>query len=196
MIGSKASLIFDAKNLAFDKPVETSSGDGEEALVNGSIFDSGWLTDAFSSENCNQWVIIDLEKIYAFNRVNIMPRGDGFPKAFTISVSNDGAKWETVVAYTDYDAVSGAVQEFTFDAVNAQYVKLDASALGQLSNGEYGMQLAELEVYNNAPKERLDIDLDGDVDIADAMKLLNYIANNKTDAPLVDVIRILKHIAK
>src|SRR5690606_16949712 len=76
----------------------------------------------------------------------------GFPEDFTISVSNDGNTWQTVVTKTGYPIPSYGPQTFTFTSKTARYVKFEATKLRQkpTDGNTYRVQLAEFELYNTA----------------------------------------------
>ena len=162
----------------------------------------GWTSAQSTSTNHAEWVTVDLGAYYKFDKICIMPSGnntedqlcEGFPKDFTISVSMDGESFTSLVSETNYPAPYAVMQEFEVATSYARYVRLYASSLNPVSNdgNKYRMQLAEIEIY--LEEFNPDIDLDGDVDIVDALKLLNAIINGKTDASLINVIYVLKHI--
>ena len=103
--------------------------------------------------------MIDLLAVSEFNRIELYPRSVTgtvytFPKDFTIEVSSDGENWETVAKETDYPAVTYGNISFTFDAVTARYVRLNAKTLrpNPADTGRYRLQLAEFEIYNDIPQ--------------------------------------------
>lgn len=155
-------------NLALGAAVNASS------VVGLPQFDADKLTDGIlsghpSTSNCwssgnlvgadhAEWAVIDLGVSMDFDQFIIYPRiegeatGYGFPKDFTISVSDDGQTWKTVVKETDYPYVGSDPQTFDIDMVNARYIKLDATSLNVNpgSGNDYRVQLAEFEVYRRA----------------------------------------------
>ena len=203
-------------NIALGKTVSVSSdvakyGWIKDALTDGDMTNIassgqhvGWSSANSVGADHVEWVIIDLESNYDFNRVCIMPSGAksedklsyGFPRSFTISVSDDADKWTTVVTATDCTIPFAILQIFDFDTVNARYVKLEATSLNRLLNdgNYYRMQLSEIEVYLDNSKVTMDVDGNGIISLADALMLLKLIVNGG-DASLLDVLRILKQIA-
>lgn len=202
-------------NLALGKSVAVSSDVGKygwnkDKLTDGDRINKststeqhlGWTSAQSTSTNHAEWVTVDLGAYYKFDKICIMPSGnntedqlcEGFPKDFTISVSMDGESFTSLVSETNYPAPYAVMQEFEVATSYARYVRLYASSLNPVSNdgNKYRMQLAEIEIY--LEEFNPDIDLDGDVDIVDALKLLNAIVNGKTDASLINVIYVLKHI--
>ncbi len=93
---------------------------------------------------------IDLGRVVSLNRIDIYPTGTVyekglyFPKDFTIELSADGENWTTVVTKAGYDA-TGKVPVFTFDTVDAQYVRMNVAESPTVGYFE----IAEIEVYND-----------------------------------------------
>ncbi len=120
--------------------------------VTDGIRDNSNLTaQGFRSAQNQGFVEIDLGCVTAFNRVDIYPtgtnydRGQKFPQSFTIDVSTDGTTWTTVVEKSDYTEASEAIPVFTFDAVEARYVRLQVSKGAQVG----GFEIGEMEIYND-----------------------------------------------
>lgn len=205
-------------NLALGKTVAVSSdvekyGWNKEKLTDGELYhtsssgeNQGWSSTHYVQNDHTEWAMIDLGGLYKFNRADIMPTGcktahplcEGFPKDFEIQVSVDGTNWKTVLSKNDYPIPTAVMQTFDFDVSYARYVRVYATSLNPrtVDNGYYRMQLAEIKIYLDTPEVTMDIDCDGDLDLADAMKLLNDIINDRTDASLLNVIRILKSVVK
>ncbi len=104
-----------------------------------------------------QWVGFNFGAKKTFNTMVVYPVNTyTFPVDFEIQVSNDGEAWTPVLTKTDYsiptystDGAHGYLpQTFTFDAQNAQYVRLYATKLGCDHNNNYAMKLTEIEVFN------------------------------------------------
>ncbi|MDR0671348.1 MAG: family 78 glycoside hydrolase catalytic domain, partial [Oscillospiraceae bacterium] len=152
-------------NLAYQKPVTASS----QVTASGN-FSPGKLTDGarrgggdttWSSNNTlnanhTEWVMIDLGAALTFNRFVIFPRDDdtrpeagghGFPNAFSLEVSQDGAQWVSVGDYTQYPFAGTQAQRFRLPEQTARYVRMTGTGLGQVE-GQYRMQLAEFEIYH------------------------------------------------
>ncbi|MCI8497519.1 MAG: hypothetical protein HFE85_04640, partial [Clostridiales bacterium] len=149
------------KNLAFQKPAQASS-----SLERAPQFSLAGLTDGkyetmYSSTsqdtvNHTEWVMIDLEKSYEIDRINLVPRSDSpyeglfYPVDYTIEVSNDQKNWTAVYTETGVSQpATGAPVEHVFDAVTARYVRVSATNL-RIHPGidnYYRLQLSEVEVY-------------------------------------------------
>ncbi|HVU49735.1 MAG TPA: discoidin domain-containing protein [Polyangia bacterium] len=132
------------KNVAFHKPVTASS------LYNASVTPGG-LTDgviegAFygihTKVGGSQWVQVDLESVYAIDKIDIYNRGDGYfdeGLPFVLQLSEDG------VTFTDIDRRTTTFTQTTPWVVNAggrraRYVRVAGAP------GKY-VSLSELEVY-------------------------------------------------
>ena len=133
----------------------------------------GYRSRANSTENNNEWITIDLGAKRNINKVNLIPvnytaqDGLGFPVDFKLRVSEDNKTWKDVVVKTNYnngEPVLG-VQEFEFDIAYARYVQLNVSKLSKDVNGDYRLQLAEIQVESA---------------IDNAVNNINYI-NDETD---------------
>ncbi len=135
----------------------------EENVIRGWSSTIRYFNPAVARENSTQWFKIDLTDVHTISRVDLVPRsepgeeGKYFPIDFVIQVSTDPSVWDqedesdegwtTVVSEVDYPRPwDGAVQSFTFDPVEAQYVRVKATYLE--SNGDgFVFQLVEIEVY-------------------------------------------------
>ena len=139
-------------NLALDAQItcDSSTGtsdqymdnlnDGErECESNGTL---GWASNGPRESE----IVIDLGYATKINRVDIYPAGTGkqagksFGKTVVISVSEDGKTWKEVTRDESVNARE-AIPSFTFDEVNARYVKLDIADYGKT------LAIAEIEVY-------------------------------------------------
>jgi hypothetical protein len=152
-------------NIALGKPVKVSSsaetpGWMSEYLVDGITHSTdlkrkGW-SSAFGIDanwrGCNEWVEIDLDAIYRINRVAVYTINDSsvdsnFPVDFRIQVSEDEVVWADVVVETDYEKKENSVQNFTFDPINARYVRFVGTKFKAVKKYRL-MQFAEIEVYH------------------------------------------------
>ena len=203
-------------NVALGKKVVASSTHtgaawGIEKLTDGNLLNlsgekvCGWTSHQETSYNHKEFVGVDLGAVYYIDKIRIMPAGAKygeicypFPIDFVISVSKDGETWTAVASEKDYPAPIAQMLTFEFETEAVRYIRFEGFKLRSNPNdgGKHRIQLAELEAYLDVPEKNMDIDLDGDVDLVDAMRLLNYIANDKSDASLLDVIRIMKQITK
>lgn len=121
---------------------------------------NGYCSNRFSSAAPSSPVTLtlDLGSIQSFNQVSLFPRNSYealsggarcFPKDFTVSISEDGEKYYDVVSVTDQTAPSAHQQIFDFDDVQARYVRLTVTRLGEFDFGfptdsSYCVQLSEI----------------------------------------------------
>lgn len=108
-----------------------------------------------------KWVAIDLGSPQTIDRVVLHPArpfdwkadrpGFMFPVRFRVEVSDEakfaGAKVVIDPTADDLPNPGAAPQTYTFPAVKARYVRLVATKLGQRDPGEFGLALAEMEVF-------------------------------------------------
>ena len=119
----------------------------------------GFTTDFKDSLRVDhtEWVRLDLGKKKKIGLIKLYPRSDdfghGFPKSFTIKVSEDTLNWITVVDTTDYPFPDGtkASEDFLFTDQDARYVLLTATSLDPIpeSSPAYRLQFAEIEIFAN-----------------------------------------------
>ena len=106
-----------------------------------------------------EWIYVDLGEEKAVNSAVFYPAsnltggawlGYGFPVDFAIQVSSDGQSWTDVYTAEDYPLPVYGALDFSFDQVEARYVRLYASSLRTKGseNNAYRLQLSEFEVYN------------------------------------------------
>ena len=114
------------------------------------------LKDVPANPEVDEYIQIKLPGTYNISKISlytVLRSTHGFPKAFTLSVSEDGEKW-TEVYKTDkyYTDDFNPEQPFTFDPVKGQYVRLDVSEVWQPLDQslKYSVVLGEIEVYGEA----------------------------------------------
>ncbi len=129
-------------------------------------------------------ITLDLGSVQSFNQISLFPRNSYealsggarcFPKDFTVSISEDGEHYYDVVNVTDYANPNVHQQVFDFDMVEARYVKLTVTKLGEFdfgfpSNASYCVQLTEIEVAQVTHRPSDDIappDTDGETGTPD-----------------------------
>ena len=140
--------------------------EGKAPAVENSVHGGGYyaytLTDGirdnsvptalgYRSNHNTGFAEVDLGRPVTINRVDFYPtgtkftRGQTFPTEFTVEVSVDGETWVKVVEKKDYTDCLTAVPSFTFEAVEARYVRMNVTK--GCATG--GFEIAEIEVYND-----------------------------------------------
>ncbi len=111
---------------------------------------SAWPSDYHANVDEQVWVAVDLGATYAFDQVNLYPRGsDGrfFPEDYDIQVSDDGVLWRTVKAVTGDTSTAIEGRFHTFEETEARFVRvLIKKHFATPSASGYTTQLSELEV--------------------------------------------------
>ncbi|SDS02613.1 Ig-like domain (group 2) [Paenibacillaceae bacterium GAS479] len=153
-------------NLAFGKKAFGSSDTGVEwgwnapfaidGKRNSTPASYGWSNSLDLGVNHTEWITIDLGSTQEVGAVSLFPRADqgsagtGFPVDYNIQVSNDNVNWTTVHSTQDYTEKPATRRNITFPAVNARYVKVEATELGKDNYNYFRIQLAEVEVYKDS----------------------------------------------
>ena len=126
------------------------------AAISGSISninddnDKSWWQAA---GNDNEWVKIDLGKIYSINTVVMTWDMNAAGTDCDLMISEDDVNYTTIYSIKNWDAVSNdGINKVSFDNANARYVKL---ANMKNSATPYNMTLFEVEIYNTPPAENL-----------------------------------------
>ncbi len=143
-----------SQNLAEGKSVSVHAvnpGAGFYAycLTDGIRDNSVTVAQGFRSAESTGFVTVDLNRITPINRVDLYPtgtnydRGQRFPQSFVIEVSEDGKSWTELVKKSDYTDATEAIPVFTFDTVNARYVRMTVTK-GAAAGG---FELGEIEIY-------------------------------------------------
>ena len=148
-------------NLALNKDVTASSSQESSGWFKVKLTDGlrksaadafGWSTDPSLKTNRAEWVKVDLGAACSVSKVDLYPgiEGSGFPVDFTIEISTDNLSWTPVVKKTGYpQPTDGRVRSFSFKAAKARWVRVNAINLRPDAAGNYGMALAEMEVYED-----------------------------------------------
>ncbi|WP_232243316.1 discoidin domain-containing protein [Paenibacillus sp. GSMTC-2017] len=129
-------------NLALNKPATSSSteGTGFEA---SKAFDGSSSTRWASVEGVDpQWIYVNLGSSQSVNKVKLNWEA-AFASGYTVQLSNDSgtpANWTTVFSTT---TGNGAIDEITFPAQNAKYVRVNGTTRGTA----YGYSLWDFEVF-------------------------------------------------
>ena len=144
----------------------TNLAEGKAPAVESSVHGGGYyaytLTDGirdnsvptalgYRSTKNTGFVEVDLGRPITINRVDFYPtgtkftRGQTFPTEFTVEVSTDGETWVKVVEKKNYTDCLTAIPSFTFEAVEARYIRMNVTK--GCATG--GFEIAEIEVYND-----------------------------------------------
>lgn len=137
-------------NLAYRKPSKLLSLDGSHELpVSGMTSFARNGVDGRQetiAQGADEWAWsyhVDLVETVQVRRIKVT-FGDGYPTAFEVRLSADGAAWNTVAAKEAYD---GAPFELGLDPVAARYVRILALKPDGPNQPGGQMAVAELEVY-------------------------------------------------
>ncbi len=154
-------IVEKGENLALDGNVRSDKSVGEEGFYlayanDGERFSSrnfrGWDSTVCADQKA--WVYVDMGGTTQINRVDLYPVGtstsfgEGFPTDFTIDVSTDGETWKTVHTVTDCPRPTKSVPTYTFDTVEARYVRVNITGMQKVS-GAYRAQFSEIEIYHD-----------------------------------------------
>jgi hypothetical protein len=160
------------KNVALGKAVSETLNGGiairsgywaPEMLTDGVVQDTnngnnlGWAFATLVANGlaCNADAYVDLGAVYEIDSINVVNMkwsGDNtFPGAYELSVSTDGTTWTQVGACAVGEATPNGTDTYTFDPVEANYVRLHVSshAGGWADANAYYSGFGELEVYGN-----------------------------------------------
>ncbi len=148
----------------WDKSANLAEGKAPavESAVHGGGYYAYTLTDGirdnsvstavgYRSTKDTGYAEVDLGRITTVNRVDFYPtgtrftRGQTFPVDFTVEVSSDGENWVKVVEKTGYTDCLTAIPSFTFEAVEARYVRMNVTKGCERG----GFEIAEIEIYND-----------------------------------------------
>ena len=121
----------------------------------------GWSSNSNLSTNHTEYYQIDLGTSMAFNEAVLWPRSDpgnvgaGFPSSYNIAVSNDNINWTVAATGKAATPPTGDVI-VSLGAQNARYVRVNGLSLTANSSGNYYMQLAEVQLFNqtSAPQNQ------------------------------------------
>ncbi len=149
------------ENLALDGNVRAENSVGADGFYmayanDGERFstrtDRGWDSTACADQK--SWIYVDMGGVTQVNRVDLYPVGsettfgEGFPTDFTIDVSTDGETWKTVKTIQDCPRPTKTVPTYTFDTVDARYVRVNITGMQKIS-GAYHARISEIEIYND-----------------------------------------------
>ena len=128
---------------AWTPTASTSAGGAAANAIDGNE-STRWSTGA--AQAAGQWFQVNLGSAQAFDEVTIDagPSNGDYPRAFTVSVSNDGATWTQVASGNG----SAQLVTVTFPSQTAQYVRVTQTESGATGNW---WSIAELNVWTGAP---------------------------------------------
>lgn len=156
--------------LSYNKDVTVSSSENENTkrnLTDGSldtVWSSAWQktdsTEAMEdAERYDQWCMIDLGEIAAFNEVKL--NWVTVNNQYQIQVSDDKEDWTTVYSRKQPTA-DDKIDICRFDTVQARYVKLQGVKVGDA----WGYSLREMMVYLSEEEQPLGANMAADADIS------------------------------
>lgn len=122
----------------------------------GTTAQPGYASAFDSGANATEWAQVDLGTTHNLTEVDLFPRdeasntiGSCFPVNFTVTLSTDETNWTTVVTENGYAKPGDSPQQFTFNQVNARYIKVTATALSPDPNGNYYFELRQIAAFGN-----------------------------------------------
>lgn len=127
-------------NLAAGKPAVSSSAENPD-LTAARAFDSDPGTRWASTASDDEWIYVDLGRVYDIERVELNWE-TAFGQAYRIEVSDDASVWSTVYSTSASD---GGIDSISL-STSGRYVRL----YGQARATGWGYSLWEFEVYGSA----------------------------------------------
>jgi alpha-L-rhamnosidase len=129
----------------------------------------GYLSAYTDDPQEEKWIQIDLGKTKIFDHIRIYPAENNirkirdyyFPLAFRIVCSNDGSTWQTCVEKEPAVLPQGKVVDFSFDRMQARFVRFIALKLQRYdhriydfedrgdADKQYAFSLAEMEILRD-----------------------------------------------
>ncbi len=110
----------------------------------------GWTTQIGSQvPESNEWAAFILETPVTMQKMVIYPVST-FVADYHVEVSVDGVTWTTVASVTGEDYMQNGVRTLTFDPVEAAYIRLVITKMGEKSNHAavgYKASIMEIEVF-------------------------------------------------
>lgn len=102
----------------------TVSSEPEAQNGAANLFDAN-LSSVFATDEQGGSVIMDFGEIYDVAEVKMaFLNGSARKEQFTIEASTDGINWITVIANGEGNGQTTGYQDFTFDPVNARYIRV------------------------------------------------------------------------
>lgn len=113
----------------------------------------GWSSAHFDTREVDITVQLDLNDAVTADEILLYPRGDGgnfFPEDYTVEVSEDGTRWETVASKTGDTETGRTPRSISFEARPVRYVKLHITKLDDVNEAGYYAALSEIRVMGYA----------------------------------------------
>ncbi len=127
------------RNLAKGQPAQASSTQSDATRADYAV-DGDGDTRWTPADHGPQWIAVDLGQTRSVSDVLVDWDWRANPKAFSIEISNDGARWSQAASVEESD---GPIQVVRFSPVSARWIRLSIP-----SNGASSMySLEEFEVY-------------------------------------------------
>ncbi|MFD0715843.1 glycoside hydrolase domain-containing protein [Paenibacillus sp. GCM10027626] len=148
-----------AQSVSASSSIEADGWSKSHAVDNvttSTATSKGWSSVSYSDPAHTEWIKLDLGAAKTVSRAMVYPYRSsvngtvyGYPKDFTIKLSEDGSNWTTVVSEADYQVTDSSAREFNFPSHSARYVMVEATKLAADEQSKYSMQLAELQIWND-----------------------------------------------
>ena len=90
-----------------------------------------------------QWIIVNLGVVCSISEITIQWYGNAEAKDYTIEVSIDGVEWNVIKTITGGADQKDRLDQFTFEATTAQYVKINGTARVKT----YGYSINEIYIW-------------------------------------------------
>jgi hypothetical protein len=129
-------------NLALGKPTYVSGYENAGTIPENAT--DGLLDTRWSSRHQdNEWIMVDLERVYWIDRVKLYWEA-AYATKYEIQVSEDGLEFTTAYAT---DNAKGGVQDIPLSSglIQARYVRIPCYK----RNTNYGSSLYEIEIYGS-----------------------------------------------
>ena len=142
--------------LPFTPSASSSLTSQPVANVGDGLRSTFWSSAAHSTPNAVERLDLDLGSTRTVTRLELVPRkGYGFPEALTLLSSTDGVTWTRIPGHSYYpyvdpasaEAAQDPTQTFFFThALDARYLRVEATRLRADDHGNYYFQLADAAV--------------------------------------------------
>jgi hypothetical protein len=133
-------VVCSGSNLAYQKPVTSSSqeGNNKDVYGNDGDYQTRWCAN---NGDMNHWWIVDLENYYDLNNYSIKWEFEGVYK-YIIEVSNDKKNWQVAVDKSN-NTNSDQLLSGSITSKNIRYVRVSVSD----TPGNYWVSFYEFEIY-------------------------------------------------